>query len=87
MKLSTLASTLAVGLCTATLAQARIGWTLEECIQHYGPDNPLNGLDKSGSPITWHKFDVHGWDITVVAFENGKVTDITYEKPLKTALH
>jgi hypothetical protein len=68
-------------LSIAVSAQARIGWTLEECIQHYGPDTPVDGADKNGNAVTWHTFNVHGWDITVVAFKNGKVADITYEKP------
>jgi hypothetical protein len=39
-------------------AQARIGWTLEECIQHYGPDTPVDGADKNGNAVTWHTFNV-----------------------------
>jgi hypothetical protein len=67
----------AVALLTALSAQARIGWTLEECIKNYGPDTPVDGADQNGDPITWHTFNVHGWDVTVIAFKNDKVTDIS----------
>jgi hypothetical protein len=43
----------------------------------------VDGVE-NGNAVTWHTLNVHGWDITVVAFENGKltaqVTALTYEK-------
>jgi hypothetical protein len=61
----------------ASTSKAGLGWTLEECICHYGSidhsdtDEPFTDLPK-------HHFKVKDFEITTVMNNEGKVVTITY---------
>ncbi|SRR5258708_6832570 len=61
--------TLAAGLFAVTTAQARLGWTLEKCIEFYGPNTA--GSDKDGT--RWQTFEKEGIKITCVFRDNHAV--------------
>lgn len=70
----------------AASAQARLGWTLDQCIQQYGPlvseDHPtdvLAGKIQLDEFATDYVFSAGGFKITVNLF-NGKVFGIRYTK-------
>src|ERR1700739_240318 len=66
---------LATALLTKT-AVAGLGWTLEECIRHYG------SIDYSSvDPFTdcpQHHFKIKDFEITTVLNNEGKVVKISY---------
>jgi hypothetical protein len=60
----------------ATTAKAGLGWTLEDCTQHYGRSEYTSTDTFTGVP-TYH-FKAKGFEITVVIGSEDRVVEITY---------
>jgi len=63
-------------LTLANAAQAELGWTLDECRQHYG--KPLSSMEMAGFPAT--TFVHQSYTISVLV-RDGKVVLSLYIKP------
>jgi hypothetical protein len=68
-------SLLAVASLGTTNAQAGLGWTLDECKQHYGEALPLEVKPYAGR--VKYAFHAKGFDILVFIL-NGKVSRVGY---------
>jgi len=60
----------------ATTAKARLGWSLEECIQHYGKPEYTNSDPFTG--LLWYHFKTKGFEIQALPNDAGNVVGITY---------
>jgi len=63
-------------LTIANTAQAVLGWTLDECQQHYG--KPISSMEMAGFPVT--TFVYQSYRISVLV-SDGKVVLSLYIKP------
>jgi hypothetical protein len=63
-------------LTIADTAQAALGWTLDECQQHYG--KPISSMEMAGFPVT--TFVYQSYRISVLV-SDGKVVLSLYIKP------
>jgi len=63
-------------LTIANTAQAALGWTLDECQQHYG--KPISSMEMAGFPVT--TFVYQSYRISVLV-SDGKVVLSLYIKP------
>jgi hypothetical protein len=75
MNIRTLVMALAAGVFAATSARAGLGWTLDECRQHYG--GVQNTSQDGARPH--YGFTAKGFAI-FVWFLDGKVSHIVYQK-------
>jgi hypothetical protein len=60
----------------AITAKAGIGWSLEECMRHYG-----NSVYTNSDPFTdllWYHFKPKGFEIQALLNNAGRVVGITY---------
>ena len=60
----------------ATTAKAGLGWSLEECIQHYGKPEYTNSDPFTG--LLWYHFKTKGFEIQALLNNAPKVVRITY---------
>jgi hypothetical protein len=60
----------------ATAATAGLGWSLEECIQHYGKPEYTNSDPFTG--LLWYHFKTKGAEIQALLNNARKVVGITY---------
>ena len=60
----------------ATTAKAGLGWSLEECIQHYGKPEYTNS--DPFTDLLWYHFKTKGFEIQALPNDAGKVVGITY---------
>jgi hypothetical protein len=60
----------------ATTAKAGLGWSLEECTQHYGKPEYTNSDPFTDLP-SYH-FKTKDFEITVAIGSEGKAVEITY---------
>jgi hypothetical protein len=60
----------------ATTAKAGLGWSLEECIQHYGKPEYTNS--DPFTDLLWYHFKTKGFEIQALLNKAGKVVGITY---------
>jgi hypothetical protein len=67
----------AISLCFTLTSQARIGWTLGQCIGEYGPVTFQKAQDANQGTAYW--FERHDPKI-IVTLINNRVEGITYEK-------
>ncbi len=63
-------------LTIANTAQAVLGWTLDECQQHYG--KPISSMEMAGFPVTTFVYESYRISVLV---SNGKVVLSLYIKP------
>jgi hypothetical protein len=75
MKPKTLIVSVAIWTVTAIAAQARIGWTLDECIRHYGPR--FTRYEPAPGWVTYDFLRQEGHFVSVGIF-NGRVRGIMY---------
>ena len=86
---NSLLTILAVGFLAST-GKAELGWTLEDCIQHYG--RPEYTTTDTFTDVPTYRFKARGFEITVLIGSQGKVVEITYfatvisEKDIKNLL-
>jgi hypothetical protein len=71
----TLLTVLAVAFL-ATTAKAGIGWSLEECIEHYGKHEYPNS--DPFTDLLWYHFKPKGFEIQALLNNAGRVVGITY---------
>ena len=62
----------------ATTAKAGLGWSLEECVQHYGKPEYTTPLTDALTDLPSYDFKTKGFEITAVIGSEGKVVGITY---------
>jgi hypothetical protein len=60
----------------ATAATAGLGWSLDECIQHYGEPEYTNSDPFTG--LLWYHFKTEGFEIQALLNNARKVVGITY---------
>jgi hypothetical protein len=60
----------------ATTAKAGIGWSLEECMQHYG--KPVYTNSDPFTDLLWYHFKPKGFEIQALLNNAGRVVGITY---------
>ena len=66
-------------LTIAYTSRAAIGWTLDECKQHYGSEGTADGKDELG--LESYEFSAQGYRINVSLDETGKVISVSYMTP------
>jgi hypothetical protein len=74
MNIRTLVIALAAGMLAATSAQAGLGWTMDECRQHYGDATKYEGHSRPCYAFTARGFTIAVW------FLDDKVSRIVYQK-------
>ena len=60
----------------ATTAKAGLGWSLEECIQHYGKPEYTNS--DPFTDLLWYHFKTKGFEIQALLNNAGNAVGITY---------